>query len=116
MCRYVIVRDGNLVKIGTSAAPKNGYSINLGDGLGSGAYTAFLAVTLNDNSIAPNVNRAVQEVTGSRHGRLARMIPRRGRAARPDDVRRGPQVPYCPRGPPTNTVDAVTLPSAFGVP
>lgn len=56
MCRYVIVRDGSVVKIGTAAAPKNGvYTINLADGLGPGAYTAFVAVTLNDNSMTPDV-------------------------------------------------------------
>jgi hypothetical protein len=56
VCRYVIVRDGVVVKIGTAAAPKNGvYSIDLADGLGPGAYTAFLAVYLNDNWMTPDV-------------------------------------------------------------
>lgn len=58
VCRYVIVRDGGVVKIGTAAAPKNGvYTINLADGLGPGAYTAFVAVYLNDNWMTPDVKR-----------------------------------------------------------
>ncbi len=56
VCRYVIVRDGSVVKIGTAAAPKNGvYRINLSEGLGPGAYTAYVAVYLNDNWLTPDV-------------------------------------------------------------
>ena len=57
VCRYVIVRnDGRVVKVGTAPDPKNGvYVINLADGLGAGAYTAFVTVYLNDNYMTPDV-------------------------------------------------------------
>jgi hypothetical protein len=57
VCRYVIVRsDGRVVKVGKAPDPKHGvYTINLGDGLGAGAYTAFVAVYLNDNYMTPDV-------------------------------------------------------------
>jgi hypothetical protein len=57
VCRYVIVgSDGRAVKVGTAPDPKNGvYSIDLGDGLGAGAYTAFVAVYLNENYMTPDV-------------------------------------------------------------
>ncbi len=56
-CRYVIVgSDGRVVKVGTATDPKNGlYRIDLGDGLGRGAYTAFVAVLLSDNYLTPDV-------------------------------------------------------------
>lgn len=57
VCRYVVVRsDGRVVKVGAAPDPKNGvYTINLGDGLEAGAYTAFVAVYLNDNYMTPDV-------------------------------------------------------------
>lgn len=56
-CRYVIVgSDGRVVKIGTAPDPKNGvYRIDLGDRLSRGAYTAFVAVFLQDNYMAPEI-------------------------------------------------------------
>jgi hypothetical protein len=60
VCRYVIVRDdGRVIKVETAPDPKNGaYTISLGDRLGPGAYTAFVAVYLNENYMTPEV-RAV---------------------------------------------------------
>jgi hypothetical protein len=48
--------DERVVRVGTAPDPKNGvYTIDLGDGLASGAYTAFVAVYLNDNYMTPEV-------------------------------------------------------------
>ena len=57
VCRYVIVRsDGHVVRVGTAPDPRNGvYTIDLVDGLTSGAYTAFVAVYLNGNYMTPEV-------------------------------------------------------------
>ncbi len=57
VCRYVIVRDdGRVVKVGTAPDPKNGvYTISLGDRLGPGSYSAFVAVYLNENYMTPEI-------------------------------------------------------------
>ena len=59
-CRYIVVgSDGRVAKMGTAPDPKTGvYRLDLGEGLGPGAYTAFVAVFLNDNDMTPDV-RAV---------------------------------------------------------
>ncbi len=59
-CRYVVVgSDGRVAKVGTAPDPKNAeYRVDLGEGLSPGAYTAYVAVFLNDNDMAPEV-RAV---------------------------------------------------------
>jgi hypothetical protein len=56
-CRYVIVgSDKRVAKVGTAPDSKNAeYRIDLGEGLSPGAYTAFVAVFLNDNYMAPEV-------------------------------------------------------------
>ncbi len=57
VCRYVVAdRDGRIVSLGTAPDPKNGvYTIDLGKGLGRGAYTAFVAVYINENEMIPDV-------------------------------------------------------------
>ncbi len=57
VCRYIVLRgDGQVVKAGAVAGPKNGaFSFDPGDGLGRGDYTIALAVFLNDNFMKPDV-------------------------------------------------------------
>jgi len=56
VCRYMIVgSDGRVARVGTAPDPKNGvYTIDLGDRLARGAYTAFAAVYLNENYMIPD--------------------------------------------------------------
>ena len=57
VCRYVVVRrDGQVVKTGAMAAPKSGaFSFDPGVGLARGDYTIWLAVSVNDNLMNPDV-------------------------------------------------------------
>lgn len=57
VCRYMVVgRDGQVAKTGTVPAPANGaFSFNPGDGLPRGGYTIWLAVSVNDNLMNPQV-------------------------------------------------------------
>ncbi len=57
VCRYVIVGDdGRVVRAGTAPDPKRGvFAIDLGDRLGRGAYTAYVAVYLNENYMTPEI-------------------------------------------------------------
>ncbi len=57
VCRYVIVgSDGRVIRVGTAPDPKNGvYTIDLGERLGRGAYTAFVAVYVNENYLTPDI-------------------------------------------------------------
>jgi len=57
VCRYVVVRaDGQVVRAGAVTAPKSGtFSFNPADGLDRGTYTIWLAVSVNDNLMNPDV-------------------------------------------------------------
>ncbi len=57
VCRYVVVGAGGRIdRIGTAPDPKNGvFAIDLGDRLDRGAYTAFVAVYINENEMTPDV-------------------------------------------------------------
>jgi hypothetical protein len=57
VCRYVVVRrDGEVVRTGTAAAPKSGdFSFDPADGLARGDYTIWLAVSVNDSLMNPEI-------------------------------------------------------------
>lgn len=57
VCRYVVVgRDGQVAKTGAVTAPGGGtFSFNPGDGLPHGDYTIWLAVSVNDNLMNPEI-------------------------------------------------------------
>ncbi|MHB8730207.1 MAG: hypothetical protein ACYDAB_00240 [bacterium] len=59
VCRYVVVgRDGHVVAAGAVTAPSSGtFSFNPGEGLPRGDYTVWLAVSVNDNLMNPDVKR-----------------------------------------------------------